>query len=250
VGLASALALVHPIMWFVPVLGAVISAFGIRATKIGDPPPTGRTMAVIGLALSMIFAGWAPTHYVVRRARIEREAKDFGQHWFEMVQQQRTKELHQLNRVPSQRRAAGVSLEDAYNTKPEEHGVTGDEAILMSLEMSPESMLEKFVNEEPLKDLLAAAEKGELSLAWKDSPPAGLDRAAADGAKNYSYVEFDHLEQLQRTSSENDEALLIYSWKTNDGERARTRQLRLKVRRNGLGIDFAVWQEVTINATL
>ena len=252
-GLASALALIHPTMWVVPVFAAALAAFGIRATFVGDPPLAGRTLAVIGLALSMCFAGWAPTRHVARKMALENQARQFGEHWFETLQSQQLKELHQLHRGPHERRPAGVTLEDAYNVQPEAPEVSNEQALLMSLEMSPLTLLEKYVEEQPLKELIAAAQRRQLSLAWKDPAPAGL--AAGEllageprkEAKPYSSIAFDRIVRVDKLSNQSDQVILGYTWKTNDGELDRTRRLNLTVRRfRPIGGPIAVWQQESI----
>jgi hypothetical protein len=231
-GLASPLALLNPVLWVVPVVGALTACLGIRATLVGDPPLAGRALAVVGLLLAMCFAGWAPARYVTREQKIKEQAQAFGNHWFEMVQARQVKELHQLSRRPVDRREPGVSLEDAYNVKPEEHGATGEEALLMSLQMSPQTLLNQYIEIHPLKDLLAQAERGELSLAWKDPAP--------DPTKAHAVIAFERVDEVLRISNTLDQVKLIYQWRTHDGERPRTQRLRITVKRHLAG-DAGAW---------
>jgi hypothetical protein len=122
----------------------------------------------------------------------------------------------------------------------------------MSLEMSPLTLLEKFVEEQPLKELIAAAQRGELSLAWKDPAPTGLvdgDSAGDPGkaAKPYSSISFNGFGRVDKLSNQSDQVKLDYTWKTNDGEVERTRRLTLTVRRfRPIGGPIAVWQQESI----
>ena len=63
VGLLSALAILDPLLWFLPVLGVVLSAVALRRVAAADPPLVGRTAAVAGLGLSVAFAVAGPTDF-------------------------------------------------------------------------------------------------------------------------------------------------------------------------------------------
>lgn len=239
-GLLSPLALIHPVLWFVPVLGALVSIAGVRATRSGDPPLTGGVLAMLGLVLSMLFAGWAPARHVSRKATLERQSIAFTQYWFELVQARQLKQLHQLSRDPSHRKPPSVSLEEAYEFKPEEQGDISEENRMMALQMNPQSVLEQFLEEYPLRVLLAQARDGELSLAWKDPPPQG---------KKYARVSFHRIDELRRFTSEVDQMKLVYLWEINDGQQVRTLPLTLTIKRHRpLKSDVALWEQHSISA--
>jgi hypothetical protein len=81
-GLLSALALWAPLFWFLPVLGVVLAAVALRRIAAADPPPVGRTAALLGLGLSLVFAAAATTDFYSYRWMLRREARQFGLLWF------------------------------------------------------------------------------------------------------------------------------------------------------------------------
>src|SRR5688500_10904316 len=66
-GVASALALVHPFLWVVPPVAVVLSILAIRAIDAPDSNLTGRRLAIAGLALALLFGLWAPSRVLTRQ---------------------------------------------------------------------------------------------------------------------------------------------------------------------------------------
>jgi hypothetical protein len=255
VGLASPLALIHPMLWVVPVVAAIVSLVGVRATRRAapggkadlDPPLTGRLFAVLGLALAVLFAGWAPARYFSRREALIRQSREFAEHYFETVQAQQLKELHQISRRPQDRRPPGVSLEDAYNVKPRDRSADeSEESQLLNLEMDPQVLLNNYLSSYPLKELLDAAKKKQLVLAWKDRSP---EAPAADSAKPFSRISFDRFVRMGKYEGGLDEITLLFNWETSEGGAVRQRPLSLLVRRHELeGGEVVVWQQGLLQA--
>jgi hypothetical protein len=84
-GLLSALALWAPLFWFLPVLGVVLAAVALRRIAAADPPPVGRTAALLGLGLSLVFAAAATTDFYYYRWTLRQEARQFGLLWLDLL---------------------------------------------------------------------------------------------------------------------------------------------------------------------
>jgi len=85
IGVLSALALLAPLFWFLPVLGVVLSAAALHRIAAADPVPVGRTAALAGLGLSLLFAVSAPTDFYYYRWHLRDEASRFGLLWLDLL---------------------------------------------------------------------------------------------------------------------------------------------------------------------
>jgi hypothetical protein len=82
VGVLSGVALLAPFLWILPALGVVLSAVALRQIAAADPTPVGRTAALAGLGLSLVFAAAAPTDFYYYQWHLRQEASQFGLLWF------------------------------------------------------------------------------------------------------------------------------------------------------------------------
>jgi hypothetical protein len=85
VGVLSGLALLAPFLWILPALGVVLSAVALRQIAAADPTPVGRTAALAGLGLSLVFAAAAPTDFYYYQWHLRQEARQFGLLWFDFL---------------------------------------------------------------------------------------------------------------------------------------------------------------------
>ncbi len=84
-GALSALSLLAPFFWFLPVLGVVLAAVALRQIAATDPAPVGRTTALAGLGLSLLFAAAAATDFYYYRWNLREEARQFGLLWLDFL---------------------------------------------------------------------------------------------------------------------------------------------------------------------
>lgn len=80
-GLASILALVHPLLWCVPMAGLTVSLIALRRIDRPEVRLLGRKAALVGLAFSVIYGVAAPvrlvSHNLWLKTRAERLGDDF-----------------------------------------------------------------------------------------------------------------------------------------------------------------------------
>ncbi len=81
-GAFSFLALLHPVMWFWPLLGAGINIFALVVLAQSDRM-IGRRAAIWGLFLSLLFGVAAPLRTGVYQWLEQREARQAGREWFQ-----------------------------------------------------------------------------------------------------------------------------------------------------------------------
>ncbi len=81
-GLASALAMVHPELWCLPIVGVVIAALALRNLALAERPMVGRKAALAGLALSLLFGAAAPARFFSQQFWLASRADHLAQQWF------------------------------------------------------------------------------------------------------------------------------------------------------------------------
>jgi len=118
-GLAAPLALVGPLLWWVPLLALPLAALAGRQLRRGDPPYVGKTAAVCGLCLAVLFLGWAVSQRLSREITSTAEAHRFVNGWLELIRAGKLPESHQIFSPPSRRVPAGTDLADYYKASTE-----------------------------------------------------------------------------------------------------------------------------------
>ena len=93
-GLASPLALVHPLTWTIPWIGVLVALQAIRQISRPNSLVSGRPIALVGLVLSVLLSGWAPAKYFVERSLLTRQARQFADTWFHLVRDGTLQEAH------------------------------------------------------------------------------------------------------------------------------------------------------------
>jgi hypothetical protein len=141
-GLASAAALVHPLLWCVPLAGVVVSLVALRRIKRSEMKVVGRKAALIGLAFSVIYGVAAPVRLKAREhwlaARAQRLADEF---------------LDDLGgRKPD--RAFALTLRSVEKLPAHRHTAPGDPA-----DSEPQNSLEIFLSEQPVAKLALLGSK-------------------------------------------------------------------------------------------
>ena len=103
-GLASALAITVPLLWFLAFLGAWASLVALRKIRQGQPELSGVAAARAGLFLSLVFGSAVPAQMVATRWWIDQQAQQFADQWFEYLTAGKPQKALQLSEDPSSRR--------------------------------------------------------------------------------------------------------------------------------------------------
>jgi hypothetical protein len=85
IGLASPLCLAWPLLYWIPLLGAVICILAMRRIEASDGAVTGRGMATLGLVLCVLCGAAAVSRSLVTRTIRTAQAEDFGRDWIELL---------------------------------------------------------------------------------------------------------------------------------------------------------------------
>lgn len=144
-GLASALAMVSPLLWFVPVLAIAIATGGLVVISRSNDT-TGRRLALIGLGLAVLFGTWGVAWTISRRNVIHGQARTHASEWLVLMQQQDYMKAHQLSIDFFERLPANASLEEHYRERSAQLGTTtgGRPEIMPGLEQTPATELKSF----------------------------------------------------------------------------------------------------------
>ncbi|MGO8748431.1 MAG: DUF4190 domain-containing protein [Thermoguttaceae bacterium] len=102
-GLVGAAALLSPLLWFLPIAGAVFSVIGLRRIAAAGPALIGRKLAVAGLVLSLLFATAGPADWILYRRMIEREGCRFAGYWFDYLREREPHKAYELTVAPDSR---------------------------------------------------------------------------------------------------------------------------------------------------
>ena len=113
-GLLSCLALVHPILYALPVLAAALSLMAIWRIRAAAGEVSGHNLAVVGLALACLFGGWAISYKLTSQSLLSRQARQVADRWLEFVQAGELQQAHQLMLRPRNRAPHETSLTEHY----------------------------------------------------------------------------------------------------------------------------------------
>jgi len=121
VGLLAPLAVIEPVLYFIPLLGVLLGAMALGRIARSGQPLLGRKAALVGLVLSVGLAAAAPGHWLTYRWLLRREARQFAEAWFDLLGQGQPQKAFQLTRSPDYRQPLDDSLWDYYKENPQQH---------------------------------------------------------------------------------------------------------------------------------
>lgn len=100
-GLCSVLALIHPVLWLVPLAAVLIAWLALRRIAVASPPLLGRKAALIGMTLALIFGLSAPIQDWLHRRVLRGEAIELADEWFTALRQNKPDYAVRLSRHPT-----------------------------------------------------------------------------------------------------------------------------------------------------
>ncbi len=112
-GLMSALSMVSPLLWIVPVAAIVFAVGGLWVIAHSDDT-TGRRLAITGLGLAILFGTWGMSWTISRRMVLTGQAREHASEWLELMQNEEYMKAHQLSLDYFGRLPAGTSLTEHY----------------------------------------------------------------------------------------------------------------------------------------
>ncbi len=142
VSFLSPLAFFHPVLWFVPLVAALLAAVSLWRIARAESGLVGGKWAAIALSLALFCLAAAPVRTLVFYHMIDREARCFAMQWFEQLRENQPHRAHQFTAAPENRLPLDEGLWDSY----------------LSNEMSRKN-LDSFVNRPVVRQLLALGRK-------------------------------------------------------------------------------------------
>ncbi len=112
-GLLSFLALLHPVMWFVPVVAVAVNAFALMSVSRSERM-VGRNAALCGLFAALLFGIGAPLRTVTYHWLARREANRFGREWLQAILEGNVHKAHQMASMPADRKPIDEQLPGLY----------------------------------------------------------------------------------------------------------------------------------------
>jgi hypothetical protein len=119
-GILSPAAFVDPVVWGIPIAGALTGAFALFRIRRNPTTLVGRKAALVGLWLSVCFAIAAPTERFYYRYCIRAEAKQYAALWFELLADGRPERAFQLTVDPKNRQPLDDRLDEHYRKDPKQ----------------------------------------------------------------------------------------------------------------------------------
>ncbi len=166
-GLAAPLALVGPLLWWVPLVTIPLAVLAFRQLGQPDPRYVGKTAAVCGLCSAALFFGWALTQRISREARITSEARQLADDWLQLVLAGKVYEAHQIQTSASRRQGNEVDLAAYYQAEAE-----------------ASRELQTFRSGDPIKNLLGQQDKIKLEFAE-------VTRHSVEGLSDYFTLRYE-----------------------------------------------------------
>ncbi len=111
--LATPLALIHPAAWAIPFATIPVAWQAIRQIAKPHSLLTGRTVACFALFVAVVFATWAPSHYLIQRRFLSQQARQFADTWVSLVCGNHLQEAYRWM-LPYDERMDGMPTQEFY----------------------------------------------------------------------------------------------------------------------------------------
>lgn len=147
-GLAAPLALIGPLLWWVPLVTIPLAGLAFRQLNQPDPRYVGKTAAVCGMCFAALFFAWAIAQRISREARVTHEATQLATDWLQLVLAGKVHEAHQIQTPATRRQGGEINLDAYYEAQAE---ASRD--------------LATFRTNEPIKSLLGQQDKIKVQFA-------------------------------------------------------------------------------------
>jgi len=119
---ASAVVLIEPaaqVVWSLPAIGLLLNTAALLRIARHDPPLVGRTAALAGLFLSVMFLVAAPVGAASFRRMLADEARQVADAWFAYLAEGQPHKAHQIALHPRHRQLLDERLWQFYRTSPQ-----------------------------------------------------------------------------------------------------------------------------------
>ncbi len=115
-GMAAAVALAHPLMWWLPFAASLVALAALRGIARSGGSQTGKWIALTAICLSIFFFSWAVTRVVTGRRIEQTHARTIADAWLSLVQDGDWYNAHQWTVSGWNRQREGTVLKDFYES--------------------------------------------------------------------------------------------------------------------------------------
>jgi hypothetical protein len=132
----------------VPLVAVILALIALRQIHKSDGAIVGGWVALLGLALALVFASTAIARLASREYLIRGQARQFADQWLELVRLGKLHQAHQLHLLPAERQLPDTKLAAFYNNSEAARG-----------------QFTSFYNTKPLRLIVDAPPAAELRFA-------------------------------------------------------------------------------------
>jgi hypothetical protein len=115
-GLCSSLVLAHVLMWWLPIVTALVATAALRSIDRNPSGLTGKRLAIVGLCLSLFFFAWAVSRLVISNRVAKTQAQEIASKWLTIIREGDYYLAHQWVISTYRRQRGNVSLSEFYNS--------------------------------------------------------------------------------------------------------------------------------------
>jgi hypothetical protein len=114
-GIGSVVALIHPLLWALPILTIVLAVFALRRIRV-QRRQSGRSLALWGLGFALLFGSCAATWTISVNYLMSSQARKCCDTWLNLLRDGDLYKAHQLTMRYEERLAMDESLEQFYQS--------------------------------------------------------------------------------------------------------------------------------------
>jgi hypothetical protein len=146
-GIASAAALISPILVVVPLAAVVAGLVALRTIQAGGGLVVGRWLATAGICLALLLGSWGVVRHFSRQMALADQAIRLADGWLELVRRGQREAAHQLTLRAGERMSSLAAAEEYYRTN-----------------IQASDSLARYFESEPLKSFVTAGPEVQFRL--------------------------------------------------------------------------------------
>lgn len=153
--LLSWLALIHPLLLVIPILGAILAVTVYVRAMPEERLRWGKGKSVLAMLFCVVFGTWSISAAAYERKILSDQAHQFAVEWLELIREGKLYEAHQLTLTEDQRAEPGESLSDHYAIKerkfpeggPKDGSMSDPKEMMAMMTPSPHELFRNFFSE-------------------------------------------------------------------------------------------------------
>jgi len=114
------LALLRPVFWLMPLVTCVLGVLALRRIRRYEPPLVGRPLAIVALAVGLLFGLGGPARWLSYGWTIRAQAIAVADQWFAHLRQDDPVRAFQPTLTPAERHNLGDDPWEVFRRNPEE----------------------------------------------------------------------------------------------------------------------------------